>query len=132
MTTILYKIKSDVGQCEKIHANDAVTVRIQIDGADDGAVSVGGVSARLKRGVARLSLSTLPDGDYTPLLHRDSETVPIEGIRKWAGRITLAENDPNMKRQQRMRLDSIESKLSELEERVLRLEEISAPHTLFK
>lgn len=132
MTTILYKIKSDVGQCEKIHAADAMTVRIEIEDVTDGAVSVGGVSARLKGGVARLTLAALPDGEYTPILHVEGKTVPLEGIRKWAGRINLTDNDPNIRRQQRARLDALESRLGLLEDRISSLEAITAPHTLFK
>lgn len=116
MTSLFYKIVANFGECRRIVGNDTARVRLHIEGCEEGFVSVGGISAPIKEGVARLNLSPLADGEYAPSLHLPGGTVRLESISKRGTSLERASCDAELTRRLSLRLEALEERLSGLEE----------------
>ncbi len=88
MTKIVYKINQGFGECTEFWEKDAARCEIKFYGAPDGILTIGEKSIRTKEGAARLSLLSLPDGDYTPHLSCGAGVIPFSPIRKTGNNLT--------------------------------------------
>ena len=84
MTKIVYFIKGDEGEIVSFTPGTAEVVEVRLEGVDEGIISFGPKSARLKGGIARIALSVLPDGDYTPRVSTSGSHIYLAEIRKTA------------------------------------------------
>ena len=116
MTSIFYKMVSNFGEVRRITGCGADKVRIHTEGAENGIVTVGNVSAPIKDGVARLSLHTLADGEYTPTICNDGGIFVLEALSKCGSRIS-ASGDSELIRRIALRAEAIEERLDSLEKR---------------
>ena len=116
MTSLFYKIVANFGECRRTVGNDAARVRLHIEGCDQGYVSVGSISAPIKEGVARLNLSVLADGEYSPTLHLPVGTVRLESIVKRGASVERTSCDAEMTRRLSLRLEALEERLAGLEQ----------------
>ena len=120
MTSLFYKIVDGFGEFRTSTGKGAERVRIHIDGADGGILSVGALSAPIKGGVASLSLSPLADGEYSPSLYRAGELIRLESISKCGGIISPEPSGGELLRRLAIRTEALEKRLDTLEERLLR------------
>lgn len=116
MTSIFYKMIENFGEMRKITGSGSERVRIHIEGADGGILTIGNVSAPIKDGVARLSLHILADGEYTPTLCKDGGIFALETISKCGSRISAADGG-DLIRRIALRAEAIEDRLNDLERR---------------
>ena len=121
MTSLFYKILDNFGECRGANGSDAKRVRVHTEGATDGFISIGALSAPLKGGTARLDLSPLADGEYAPTLHLDGSTVRLESIVKQGSNITVSRSD-------RMMLLTLAKRLEAAEERIAGLTALMEEH----
>ena len=117
MTSIFYKIVHNFGESRKIAGSGSENVHIHVDGADGGIITVGNISAPLKENIARISLHTLTDGEYTPTLYKDGELFALETISKCGNRISFTNDGSDMIRRIALRAEMIEKRLDNLEKR---------------
>jgi hypothetical protein len=116
MTSIFYKLINNFGEMRKITGGGSDSVRIHVEGAESGIITVGNVSAPLKSGVARLSLLTLADGEYTPTLYKSGSITVLEALSKCGSRISAAGSGALLRRIA-LRTEALEERLEKVEER---------------
>lgn len=131
MTTIIYKIISDFGECRAFTAGDGPRLGIRTEGANDGIISIGNISARTKDGVCTLNLSSLPDGDYAPLFVSGGRTIRFEKIRKLGEKLTRPPLDFELMTRILMRLEALELRFGELDDSMKKLAEDIHGHAIF-
>lgn len=118
MTSLFYKIVDGFGEFRNATGKGVDRVRIHIEGADGGILTVGAISAPLKGGVASLSLSPLADGEYSPSLYLGGELIRLEGLSKCGGSISPEGSGGALLRRLAIRTEALEKRLASLEERL--------------
>lgn len=96
MTSIIYKIIANFGECVDFIGDGSGNLRVEVVGLGEGTMVIGSVAARLSAGIAHLDLSSLPDGEYTPILFSGSKKTSLEKIKLFGGRITRVTLDPEV------------------------------------
>ena len=113
MTSLFYKIVAGYGECRKFSAGGTTGVRIHVEGCGSGFISVGGISREISDGVAHLDISSLPDGEYSPILHKGGEMIRLEPIRKAGDSVSLPPPGRELIRSLSDRIFLLEAGLSE-------------------
>ena len=131
MTVITYKCISGFGECRAIIGEGAEVVRIIVEGIDGGIISVGTLSARLRRGAARINLSALPDGEYSPILYTNDGKIQLERIRKEGKKLTRPPVDTDLVARLLYRVEALESEVAELKGRTDKNELAISGHSIF-
>lgn len=116
MTTIIYKLVKDFGECRSTAGQGCESVKLIINGADGGLFSIGNKSMRFLGETVRIDLSTLPDGEYTPMLSVDGRVYPLERLKKRGNIITRAPIDIELFSRMLLRLEAAEERLIKLED----------------
>ena len=132
MTSIFYKIVANYGEIRKIVGSGVDPVRIYIDGADEGVVAIGRLSAPLKGGRSRLSLSLADDGEQKCELYTRGGAIPLEPILKLGERLSTSAADTSLLRRLAVRTEELEAKLGDLISRVAECEGAIRGKPLFK
>lgn len=117
MTSFFYKIIGEFGEFRKGSGGGTRNVRFHIEGKECGILTVGKISAPLKEGAASLSLCALDDGTYVPRLYSQGELFSLEAIEKCGSSVSIARSDPALIRSLALRVEALERRTSELEER---------------
>ncbi len=118
MTTILYKIVGGFGECRDFSGDDGALLRVKIDGSDGGIVTVGGISKRVTKGEARLNLSSLSDGDYSPSYVTEGGLIQLERIRKCGNKLTRPPIDAALVARLLLRTEALENECEGLKRRL--------------
>ena len=131
MTKIVYLVKGDEGEIVSFTPGTAGLVEVRVDGIDEGIISFGPKSARLRGGVARISLLPLPDGDYTPRISRGGTLIYLAEVRKAGNKVTRPQVKPEFLDKLYTRIHSLEKENERLNERLESLERrIDAPFVI--
>lgn len=118
MTSIFYKIVADFGELRKISGSGTDKVRVHIEGADNGILTLGRVSAPIKAGAAKLSLTPLADGEHRASLYVGGRLIELEPLAKLSDRISPRTPDAPLLRRLALRTEKLELELAALRERV--------------
>ena len=131
MTKITFFINNGEGEIRSFRPGVASICEIKVEGVNTGIISFGPKSARLKDGVARIALSPLPDGDYTPRLSVEGKQIYLSEIRKSGNKITRPQVKPEFIDKLYLRVYEVEKKNEELEKRLEILEgKVDAPFVI--
>ena len=114
MTTIIYKIHGNFG-VNTLFKRDSTELTVKLLGIREGALKIGDISAEVKVGSATLSLSSLPDGVYTPILYTDSGEIRLEAIRKLGEKLSRYPTDRNLTVNLLERIERLEDSVATLE-----------------
>ena len=131
MTSIVYNIIANFGECAEFIGDGSTNVRVEIKGLDGGSIVIGDRAARLPGGIAHLDLSSLPDGEYTPAVFATSKRIPLEKIKIRDGRLSRVVIDQNLIERLLLRVRELECDRDELSRRLEICESAIRPKTLF-
>lgn len=131
MTSIFYKIVADFGEIRKINGSGTDKVRIHTEGIDSGIVTVGKVSAPIRCGVAKLSLSSVPDGEMRVSVYSGTSLTELEPLSKTADRIAPRTPDAPLLKRLALRMEELELELADIKERVTKNERAIKGTSLF-
>ena len=121
MTTIIYKIVSDFGECRGF-TSGGCSLSVRVDADCDGIFSIGGISQRTEGGKCRISLARLPDGDYTPTFTAKGRVYKLERLRKMGENLTRPPIDLELIAKMLLRIEALETEVRALTERFGALE----------
>ena len=131
MTKIVYFIKGDEGEIVSFTPGTAEVVEVRLEGVDEGIISFGPKSARLKGGIARIALSVLPDGDYTPRVSTSGSHIYLAQIRKTGNKVTRPQVKPELLDKLYLRVYDLEKENEVLKRRLESLEgKVDAPFVI--
>ena len=131
MTSIIYKIIADFGECRDFIGDGSSYIRIKVDGADYGHIVIGNIGVPLKCGIARISLSSLPDGEYSPYLFTEGRRIQLERIRKSGDKLSRPSLDAELLARLLIRLEALEGEVKSLNKRTEKTEAMVNPRPLF-
>ena len=131
MTSIIYRIVADFGECADFIGDGSTNVRIQVCGIGTGTLVIGSVAARLSSGIAHLDISSLPDGEYTPILFSGSKRTNLEKIKLRNGHISRLTLDPELIERLLNRVRELEDEQCSINARLEVCEMAIHPKTLF-
>lgn len=131
MTSIIYRISANYGECIGFYGDGSSNVRLAIDEVNSGSIVIGSSAARLTAGVAHLDLSGLSDGEYTPTLFAASKRIALEKIKIRGGKISRVILDPDLIARLLSRVSELECDRDKLLSRIEALEMATHPKTLF-
>ena len=114
MTTIIYKIKGGFG-INTAFRKDGTDVTVKVGERLCGTLKIGEMRAEVVDGAARMNLSSLPDGVYTPVFSLDSREIRLEAIRKMGEKLTRYTSDRNLTVNMLERIDRLEANVASLE-----------------
>ena len=111
-----YRYKEAVNDSEKL-------LTVIIGEPMDGMIEIGGVGATVQGGVAQLDLSSIGSGEKFPMLYSGCRKIPLESFVIRNSLIYKADPDGDYVRMLARLVDSLEKKVSYLEERLDTLSE---------
>ena len=115
MSEIRYEIFDTEAEVTGFSTDDTRELTFRIDGCADGFISLDGVAARLKEGVARIDKRLVSDGEIAPILILKDSRITLPRIKKAGVRITLARCDEEYLRAVSLRAHRLTRRISELE-----------------
>ncbi len=122
MKTIIYKKRGKVYECTSIVNSQSNDCKILFEEAIDGKIKLGDKILTLIHGVAGLNLSTVSNGEYTPLLIKDGAVFKMEGLIFKDGTISRPMLTDEYLRELSRRIEENAEIIISLEERIAELE----------
>ena len=108
MTRIVYTVLNNEARLSSFREGGAALIEVCVESIEDGIISIGPHSRRLRGGECRFSLSGLMDGDYTPKLCLDGEIIRLGEIRKVGNKLTRPPIKPEIVDKLIERIDALE------------------------
>lgn len=122
MTKIIYFVKDGEAEMRSFRPGGAELCEIRLLGVDEGIISFGPKSARIKGGVARIALSPLLDGDYTPRITSGGSQIYLPEVRKMGNKLTRPPVKPEILDRLYLRVSELERESEEFKDRLASLE----------
>ena len=123
MSIIKFSLCGERGKMLRLTAleNGGERVRIEIDGAERGILSIADRKLMLKNGEATVKLSDIRDGYIKPMLITDGQIICAEGFVKSGCELYTAENALAQRAALGERIKDLEYQLSNAENEISRL-----------
>ena len=119
MKTIVYGKRNGIYECIKITEDSDESTRVVFEEPIDGKLVLGKYLFTVVSGICDADISSLPDGEYSPILFLGEKPSRLEELRVFCGRVSRRLVDDEYIR----RLSGV---CEELSKRILSLEKITA------